>query len=286
MSSMSQIYNRIDSIIFIKRGLSFWLHLVPFSIASLVLIILSIPSDNLLLKLVTLLKKPSWIWLCVVLLTMVGTISYLLRIRFQIRQAYLWSQNDIKRTIITSIFYLSLCTLMAFAVLMTANLKEDAPTFSKIWACLIISVLSFTGIGWKGPNSLVKELGIVNPDYIKARNKIEELTETLDDIRKKETCEDADRNKLIEILESLNKEIDENIYIEPSRVRQTIQDVNEILGTLKKLLEQKFKDSQVRDLAAACRYQKEDRYQDFIEALKRLSKYWPKLKYNETNNGG
>src|SRR4030066_78054 len=52
-----------DRFIFLKNGYSFFKHLVPFAISALILLTLSIPADNLLLKLVKLLQKPSWVWL-------------------------------------------------------------------------------------------------------------------------------------------------------------------------------------------------------------------------------
>lgn len=117
----------LDEFIFIKNGYSFFKHLVPFAISALLLLTLSIPSgnlpsDNLLLKLVNLLKVPSWIWLPAALLTTIVAVVYIVSINVQNRQAYLWSDGDIRRTIGTSLSYIILCTLMAFVVLRSVSL--------------------------------------------------------------------------------------------------------------------------------------------------------------------
>jgi hypothetical protein len=41
----------LDSFVFVKNGYSVWIHLIPFAIAALLLLILSVPTDNLLLNL-------------------------------------------------------------------------------------------------------------------------------------------------------------------------------------------------------------------------------------------
>lgn len=88
---------QLDSFVFVKNGYSVWIHLIPFAIAALLVLTLSVPTDNLLMNIVKELQQPSWIWLPAVLLTAVAAAVYIITINVQIRQAYLWSKYNLRR---------------------------------------------------------------------------------------------------------------------------------------------------------------------------------------------
>lgn len=150
---------RLDTLIYLKKGYlkkgySALKHLVPFLIAALLLLTLSVPADNLLLKLANLLQRPSWVWLPAGLLTLVAMVVYGRIIYVQVRQAYLWPDHDRRRTISTSLMYVVLCSLMAFGVLQLVSTKTEVAqdiTLGNVWACFLIAVLSLTGLVGQDP---------------------------------------------------------------------------------------------------------------------------------------
>ena len=182
-AKMQHTIEYLDNFIFVKNGYSVCTHLIPFAIASLLLLTLSVPKDNLLLNLVEVLQRPSWIWLPAGLLTAAAAVVYFATINVQIRQAYLWSDGDLRRTIGTSLVYVVLCMLMVYAVLMFISSYEM--TLGTIWACLLVAVLSLTGIGWKRPRAWVDAIGIKSPNYTNGRASAAKLTEILQKVRSK-----------------------------------------------------------------------------------------------------
>jgi hypothetical protein len=266
---------RMDDWVFIKNGYSFWTHLVPFAIAALLLLILSVPPDNLLLKLAGLLQQPSWIWLPAGLLTAIATYVYIATIHVQIRQGYLWPDADLRRTIGTSMAYIVLCTLMAYAVLRSALTRET--TLGDVWACFLLAVLSLTGIGWKGPGSWVESIGIKSPDYTDGRLAARKLTAILQRVRSQERGDKKDVEEFLEAATNLRASIETNFESEPKWARANLESVNATLHTLVEQVETLFPDNDVlavENFPAACSCQQESLYREFITALRTLGRHW------------
>jgi hypothetical protein len=234
-----------------------------------------VPEDNLMLKLVGLLNTPSWIWLPAGLVTTISLIVYVTSIYQQVSKAYLWPNNDRVRTIITSIFYLSLCTLMAALVLMSALTRSIH--LADIWACFLIAVFSLAGIGWSQPASWVESMGIKSPDYTKGRNYAEQLSNILLEVRKKKRSEKKDVDEFLAAAKGLKSNIDTNISIEPTWARNNLEEVKDTLYELINEIKTQFPENEpdkIEYFASACRCQQKTYYQTFIDKLERLGNFW------------
>ena len=272
------IIARLDNFVFVKNWYSVCTHLIPFAIASLLLLTLSLPEDNLLLKLVEVLQRPSCTWLPAGLLTAVAAVIYYVAIKVQIRQAYLWSDGDRRRTIFTSLVYVILCTYMVYAVLMSASSYEL--TLGTILACLLVAVLSLTGIGWERPNSWVKSTDRKSPNYTDGRASAEKLTETLNQLRRKKTADKKDVEDFLGAAKKLRSSIEENLQIEPVWAKHDPQRASELLYTLIELITAHFptdNESAVKGFTTTCKYQKTYIVTNatFKEIMESLTKYWP-----------
>jgi len=191
---------RIDKYLFIKNYYSLFKHLIPFLIGSLLVIVLSLPSenDNLIFKLVKLLKEPSWIWGPAMVLSIIATSVYYYTIKAQVRQAYLLQGGDKRRSRNTGIAYILFCTVLAASVLFgqihTGMSYKEIIAF--LWASYLVTVLSFIGIGLDKPDSLVEAMGIKSPDYTDGRHAAEEMANILICVRSNEhtNCPDKFKN--------------------------------------------------------------------------------------------
>ena len=274
----------LDSFIFVKSGYSAWAHLIPFAIASLLLITLSVTKENPLLNLAEVLQQPSWIWLPAAILTTGATVVYIVAVKVQIRQAYLWSDGNLRRTLFTSLVYIILCTLMAYMVLISAPSYET--TFGGIWASLLIAVLSLTGVGWSLPSSWVESIGVKSPNYTDSHLSITKLADTLDKIRNKSNSNKRDVEDFLEDVENLHSDIKMNLQIEPKWAEKDLvknRRAIEKLCTLEEQIRAQFltnNESDIMKFAPACRYNAD--CPEFIKALKALSDYWPKWQYKES----
>jgi hypothetical protein len=274
----------LDYFVFVKNGYSVWVHLIPFAIASLLLLLLSVTEDNLLLNLAEVLRQPSWIWLPAALLTAVAMVVYIIALKVQIRQAYLWSDGIHRRTLFTFLVYIILCTLMAYMVLMSVPSYET--TLGGIWACLLVAVLSLTGIGWSVPSSWVKSIRVKFPNYTDSHLSITKLADALEDVRSKSTSDKRDVEDFLETVENLRSNIKKNLQIEPKWAEDNLQknrSASEKLYDLGEQIRAQFltnNGSAVMDFAPACRYNAD--YPEFIRNLKALSDYWPEWQYKES----
>ncbi len=270
---------RLDTYIYVKNGYSVLTHLVPFSIAALLLLTLSVPSTNMLLKLATLLQKPNWAWLPAALLTAVTAFVYLITLNLQIRQGYPWSDHVLRRTIFTSLTYVTLCSLMAYAMLKSAPSGEI--TFGSIWACILISLLSLTGIGWKGPDSWVKLLDARYPNYSDFRLYSKKLSQVLQRVQSKTQGDRADVQDFYEAAKNLRASIEKNLVIEPKWARGNLQKASKALHTLVDEIDKHFPPDNadaLMDFVAVCRCQKAVQYEQFVAALRTLGMYFGDLK--------
>lgn len=273
---------RVDDFVFVKNYYSVWTHLIPFAVAALLLLILSIPTDNLLLRLAKVLDQPSLIWIPAGLLTLVAAVVYVATIRVQIRRAYLWSNGDLRRTIGTSLFYIILCSFMAYLVLRSGSLSGTS--WGDIWACFLVAVLSLTGIGWSVPSSWVKSVGVQSPDYTEGRLSAQKLARVLRYARSKPTGDKQDVEDFAESVKNLYSSIQTNLQLEPKWTKKNLESAMKELRAGLNHVKTYFPTDNVaaiQDFAAACRYQKESQYGDFIETLKKLSNYWRELQYKK-----
>lgn len=280
---------RLDTIVFVKNCYSVCKHLVPFAIASLLLLMFSISKENLLLKLVDLLQKPGLPWLPAGVVALVSTVVYVLTIYVQIRKAYLWKYCDLRRTIGTSLTYIFLCMLMAYAVLWSIS-SEEKNNLVYLGASYLLAILSLTGIGWSGPNSWVESIGIQSPDYMDGRQAAKRLADILKQVREngsnRRDVEDFKKN-----VESLLSNIEKNLEIEPKwRAKDELINAIDALRILQNEVEMKFLTKNgfaVQLFADACRYNDPaGQYDEFMEKLKALSSYWCEWKWKEPDRGG
>jgi hypothetical protein len=262
----------VDHYVFIKNGYSFWTHLVPFAIAGLLLLTLSVPADNLLLKLVNMLQRPSWVWLPATLLTVIAITVYVATLYTQICRAYLWPEGDMRRTIGTSLTYMLLCMLMAYAVLRSAPATQT--TLSDIWTCFLLAALSLTGIGWSGPTSWVTSIGVQSPNYTEGRRCAVQLTDILHRVRLKARGEVQDVKEFGTLADNLLKDIDKNLALEPEWARGNMLAARMALQALSRDAN-RFTPHEAAYFAPACRCQMADRFPSFINALNVVGRYWP-----------
>ena len=266
---------RLDGWISVKNGYSFWTHLVPVAVAALLLLVLSVPPDNLLLKLAGALQQSGWIWLPAGLLTAIATYVYVVTINVQIRQGYLWPDGDLRRTIGTALVYILLCALMAYAVLSSTLARKT--TLGDVWACCLLAVLSLTGIGWSGPSAWVKSIGVQSPDYTDGRLAAKRLTEILRRVRGKARGDRQDVEDFLEAAKSLRSSIEENLELEPGWARDSLETASAALRLLVEQVEDLFPVSDasaVEDFAAACKCQQAFIYREFTSVLRTLGNTW------------
>ncbi len=231
-------FERIDDLLFVKNYYSACKHLVPFAIASLLLLMFSISKENLLLKLVDLLQKPGLPWLPAGIVALVSTVVYVLTIYVQIRKAYLWKYCDLRRTIGTSLTYIFLCTLMAYAVLWSIS-SEEKNNLVYLGASYLLAILSLTGIGWSGPNSWVESIGIQSPDYTDGRLAAKKITEILKKVRYKGS-EKGDVKIFFENVKNLRSNIEKNRELEPEWAKGDLKNVIDALDMLYKIFYSQF----------------------------------------------
>ena len=269
----------LDKFVSVKNGYSVWKHLVPFAIAALLLITLSIPTDNLFLKLVNLLQYPSLLRLPAGLLTIASTIVYILTINVQIRQGYLWSDGDRRRTIGTSLFFIILCTALAIIVLWSISSEKTTIwdiTFWDVWASYLLAILSLTGIGWSGPNSWVESIGIKYPDYTDGRLAAKKFTDILEKMRNSDIGDGRNVKDFSDAIENLRLNIENNIENEPYWAKEDVIKVRDELYELLKEVEIYFPiddNTKVKEFASACRCDLE-KHKQFYSILNTLGNYW------------
>ena len=142
----NKVMIHLDEYIFVKKGYSILKHLIPFSIASLIILITSLPENNLLNTLAQTFQQNKSVWLPALLLGITCFFVYFKTLNTQISKAYLWKTFILRRTILTSVTYISLCTAMTYFIL-KSNFSSITK-LSDISACLLLSLLSLTGLGW------------------------------------------------------------------------------------------------------------------------------------------
>lgn len=275
MGKSHSLVAAIDKFVFIKNGYSFWKHLVPFSVAALLLVILSLPDDNLLAKLVELLDQPGWLWIPAALLTAVACGVYGISIYVQVHQAYLWTDGIIRRSVLTALLFISLCALMAFGVLRTAN--SGPVTWGAIWACILLAALSLTGIGWSTPGSWVETIGKKVPDYTQTRAHAWTLRDIVHKVQAKPHGEGGDIEDFLKTAGNIRIELTKNKNLEPEWARSDLELVSNDIRDLIEQTKRYFpldSSQKVKRFASACRLKMEAHYPEFVDLLKKVSAYW------------
>jgi hypothetical protein len=221
------MFRLVNDFLFIKRGYSFWKHLVPFSVAALLLLMLSVPKDNLLLQLADLLqsslRQPNFILVPAVLLTVIATVVYFLAMFADVRRAYLWPRGDLRRTLITGILYIALCTLLALGVLQSAPPPAQMEPRAIVWTSFLVAVFSLTGIGWTRPSSWVENIGIEPPDYRDGRASARDMTQVLDEVRRAEYGTEEHVREFLGAAQSLRESVDKNFNLEPEWAKDDLR---------------------------------------------------------------
>ncbi len=268
---------RLNNYIFFKKGLSFVNHLVPFTIISILSLFLSLPSGDLLIKLASKLDNLNISWVIAVFVTCVSIYIYFLSILSQIKKAYLFPYRNFTKAIITCLFFIALCTSIAFIVLMFSKRLTicEALTIGNIFASLLLASISLIGVGWKLP-SLVETIGIKLPDYTEAHNSIKDIEKILDKYylgNSSDIISVKDYfNKIDKLLNNIEKERD----FEPPWAKTKIESVE---YSLKSLIEEGkcfLKPGEASNLAPVIRGQITDgRYKSFLTEFKKLISFWP-----------
>lgn len=261
--------NLLDHFICVKNSYLFWKHLVPFTISILLLLLQSIPKDNLLLNLSNVLQKPRWIWIPAILLTIISVGVCIATVYVQVCKLYLCSRYDISRTLGTCLLYLITCTLMAYAVLLSA-LSRDIK-FGDLWACVLLTALSLTGIGWSGPNSWVETVGISFPNYEYGRRLINKFKQSLKNIQSIPISKKQDIQDFVNILEALRENIDNNLHLEPKWFRHNMSIITPSIDNLTEQTKNSFllnsSSLAAEQFASACRKELALQYSEFTSSL-------------------
>jgi len=270
-----QLKPHIDWLLFTKRGYSLLKHVVPFSIAAVLLVLVSVPNDNLLVQLANRLQQRGWLWVPAGLLTLATIAVYLATVSVQIRRAYLFKDGVWRRTIATSILYILICTLMAYGVLRSTSAANL--TVGIIWACLLLALLSLTGIGWSGPSSWVESIGIQCADYTESDEAALRVTRILNRLRRQASSQKHDVDDFLESINNLVTGIEKNIKYEPTWAQAELAPIVDRLKTLKQVVKSSFPEKNlnaIQDFAVACRCQKNSQYSEFITALSETAQNW------------
>lgn len=268
----------LDNYLFIKNGYSFWKHIAPFIITTALLAIVSLSPDDMIFSIVNRLSTLDAGWLVFVPFTAGLTFIYYRTIREQVKKAYLWQKATRRRTILTCLVYLALCTAFAHVVLST-NVSGLATTINvgTVWSSYLITVLSPLGLGWSRPD-IAASMNSEIPDYTAGHRSAHQITEVLQRVRHQPRGTKQDVEEFLEAVTSLDESMNTNLAVEPNWARPELQQAQSTLKTLADQVEERFPaedDSAVESFAEACKCQAEFRNQQFINTLTSLSVYWP-----------
>jgi hypothetical protein len=270
----NMILSTLDNVLFVKNGYLFLKHLIPFLIAALLLLMLSVPGDNLLVQLVNRLEGSKGARIAAAIVTVVATAIYVSSVNAEIRTAYLWKRHDFVRTIFTSVFYVALCTGLSFFVL--RSFRAQDVSLEGLWACYLIAILSLTGVGWSLPSKWVESIGVKSPNYERGRIAAGNICKILNEMRGKAFSTSADVKAFTQIMKDLQANINENIEIEPSWSRGELEHVETEIDRL--LTETKVwfpidNKTRVELFANACRSEGVY-FSNFVNCLESLGRYW------------
>ena len=277
---LKPIIRVMDNMFFVRNAYVLVKHIAPFSIASLALLTLSVPADNLLAKFAALLKEPGSIYVPAILLTLGASVIYFFTIRSLSIRMYLWPRWDFLRTLFTSTISIAACTTMAYWVLQSTGSITN--TYADKWACYLVAVLSLTGVGWSGLGNWVEAVGIKYPNYESGRLEAQKITDLLKSVRDQQIDSnqiDSKRNVIdfLKAARNLQNNITTNLDKEPEWARGKLKDASNYLRELIENVDKSFpltNDRAVQDFAVVCKYKKQFEYSDVVNSLKSLNTFW------------
>jgi|GEM_PF-4708519 len=271
---MNPLPQFFDKFFFLKKGYSVLAHVLPFGVASLLLLTLSVPQDNILLKLILSLERPG-IWLPAALLSIVSTSVYVISVYVQVRKAYLFESGNKPRTAGTCLLFIFLCTSMGYAVLKSVSPQAFTP--AGVWACFLVSILSLTGVGWSTPTTWIDVLGVKHPDYRESQRLVRLLTDALNSIRAKPRSSKDDVTRILSYAGNLCTELEKNVDCEPDWARQHISEAGNALRDFVAAVTDTFSNAEgpvIEDFAQVMNCRKGFQYEEVVNALKALSRFW------------
>lgn len=272
---LKSIIRVMDNIFFVRNAYVLVKHIAPFSIASLALLTLSVPADNLLAKFAALLKEPGSIYVPAILLTLGASVIYFFTIRSLSTRMYLWPRWDFLRTLFTSTISIAACTTMAYWVLQSTGSITN--TYADKWACYLVAVLSLTGVGWSGLGNWVEAVGIKYPNYESSRLEVKKITDLLKSVRGQPIGSKKNVIDFLEAAGNLQNNIKTNLDNDPEWARGELRDASNYLHELIENVKKSFpltNERAVKDFAAVCNYKKEFEYPDVVRNLKSLNTFW------------
>lgn len=297
---LGKITSKVDRFVFIKKGYSFFLLLIPFALISLFYIVISVQSGNLLINLLTALQKNTT-WLPAGFLTIFSIIIYVFTLRAQIQESYLRAKKMFVQTAVTSLLYLIVCSVLVYFVLLSQSgdtlprtpqlvelvpvgrgsddlfSPETIPTWIKIWACVLVSALSLTGMGWSKPDSAIKYLTDKFPNYLEAHLVVSKIKDIIHYISSKEMADQQDVMAFSESMINLQKEIEKNLQKEPQWAKKDLRDVSDKLTEILKAVNNQFPLDNINELKAfadACRLKGDDEFQHRLRELNTFFPEW------------
>jgi len=279
---LKSVIRVMDTIFFIRNAYVLIKHIAPFSIASLTLLTLSVPADNVLVKLAVLLKEPGSIYIPAILLTLGASVIYIFTIRSLSARMYLWAKWDFLRTLFTSTISIAACTSMAYGVLQSAGSITN--TYADMWACYLVAILSLTGVGWSGLGNWVEAMGIKYPNYELGRQEAKKITDLLKRIRRQQMGSKRDVSDFLKAAENLRNNIEINLDMEPEWARGELENAGNYLYELIENVRKSIpltSERAVKDFADICSYKKGFEYEDVLKSLKRLNDFWHDWRYKQ-----
>jgi hypothetical protein len=301
-SYCDKVISKVDRIVFLKKGYSFFLLLIPFAIISLFYVVLSVQNDNLLIKLLPTLQKQST-WLPAGFLTIFSITIYILTLKAQIQESYLRAQKLVVQTAVTSALYLIVCSALVYWVLLSQSgdtlhktpqfvelvpvgwgagdlsSPETIPTWTKIWACLLVSALSLTGMGWSKPDSWIKYLTDKFPNYLEAHLIAGKVKDMIHYVGSKEMADQHDVTAFSESMINLRQEIEKNLQKEPKWAKEDLHDISNKLRKIHKIINNQFpldNINQIKTFSGACRLEGRGEFQG---RLRELITFWPEWQF-------
>jgi len=273
-------FTEIEKSFFVDRcyyfvGYIFRKHLFPFSISALLLLILSI--DDEIKTLVNILQMLNALLIPSFILTVIAGYIYYISIKIQIQNYYLLPNWDYILIPFFSFIFFFVCFIITIIVLYSNKISLS---LGSLWASILISLLSLTGVRWGGLSSWVESVGIVSPDYLEGRKAAEKLGTILETVRNKSVAEYEDLEEFLNSAKKLCENIDGNLELETKNTKKLMTEIEKELTVLIKCAKE-FKDDESYGLSnfKSCVYGKCFQYREFMSALTNLSNYWPKWNY-------
>ena len=273
--SLNPIIRVMDTMFFVRNAYVLVKHIAPFSVASLVLLTLSVPADNLLIKLAVLLKQPGVIYIPAILLTLGMSVIYIITVWSLSTRMYLWPRWDSLRTLFTATIGIAACTAMAYGVIQSTGSITN--TYADVWACYLVAILSLTGVGWSGLGDWIEAMGIRYPDYRSSRRAAEKLTVLLKSVRCQQRGSQRDVSDFLQAVKDLRINIETNLGMEPEWARGELGNASDGLRELIESVEESIpftNERAVSDFVDVCKFHKECEYPDVTKALKSLGTFW------------